>query len=263
MENIVYKEQIVRKVGCIGNGAHVFVPIEWVDENVLVIRIGKKSIKEELIELLFPYLDRIIGVFVFGSYARNEFSENSDIDVLVIAKEKFEIENKGKFEIIVLEERKIEEAIKTNPIMMYSAFKEGKAIINFQYLENLRKLKVQKSYFKQFILTSEKSIESDKEILLLDKKTGNKASNAVVYSLVLRLRGVFIINTLFKNQKYSNKLFKEWIISNCKIDYEKAYNAYQAIRDNKRIKDVLKIEEAEILLNFLEKELKKLRIIIA
>ena len=258
MENLVYKEQIVRKASKIGNGSHVFVPREWENEEVLVVRIGKKSIKEELIEMLFPYLDRIIGVFIFGSHARNEFSENSDIDILIIAKEKFKIEKRNGFEIIIIEERRIREAIKTNPIIMYSIFREAKPIINLQYLENLKKLKIEKSYFKQFILTSYKSIRSDKEILFLDRKTGKTASNAVVYSLVLRLRGIFIINKLIKKQEYSNKLFKEWILNNCNIAFKKVYEAYQSVRDNKEKEDVLSIKDAEMLLKFLEKELKKL-----
>jgi len=259
MKNIVYKEQIVRKAGKIGNGSHVFVPKEWENEEVLVVRIGKKSIKEELVETLFPHLDKITGVFIFGSYARGEFLENSDIDVLVITREKFKIEKRRNFAIIIIEEEKLKEAIKINPILMYSIFKEAKPIINIQYLENLKKLEIEKSYFKQFILTSYNSIKSNKEILLLDKKTGKTASNAVVYSLILRLRGVFIINKLLKKQAYSNKLFKEWIINNCKIELEKAYEAYQSIRDNKEKKDILTIEDAEKLLYFLEKESKKLR----
>ena len=258
MENIVYKEQIVRKAGKIGNGSHVFVPKEWENEEVLIVRIGKKSIKEEIIDMLFPYLDKVMGVFIFGSHARGEFSENSDIDVLIIAKEKFKIEKRKDFEIIIIEESRIKEAIKTNPIMMYSIFKEAKPLINTQYLENLEKLEIDRNYFKKFIYSSYESIKSDKEILLLDKRTGKTASNAVVYSLILRLRGIFIINRLFKKQKYSNKLFKEWILNNCKIELEKAYESYQSIRDNKRKKDILNIEDAEMLLNFLEKELKKL-----
>ena len=51
-EQLVYHEQIMRKVAGFGNGAHVFAPKEWMNEQVLVIRLEKKSIKEQVLESL-------------------------------------------------------------------------------------------------------------------------------------------------------------------------------------------------------------------
>jgi len=61
---------------------------------------------------------------------------------------------------------------------------------------------------------------------------------------------------------YSNKLFKEWIKNNCKVDSEKLYKIYQKVRSEKKEKDKAIIFEEEKLINFLKEELKKLETII-
>ena len=61
---------------------------------------------------------------------------------------------------------------------------------------------------------------------------------------------------------YSNKLFKEWIKNNCKVDSEKLYKIYQKVRSEKKEKDKAIIFEEEKLINFLKEELKKLEILV-
>ena len=86
---MVQEEKIIRKVSEIGNGAHIFAPREWLNEEVILVRIPRKNTKEEILKLLSPYLDRVIAVFLYGSYARNEQNKNSDMDIFVISSEKF------------------------------------------------------------------------------------------------------------------------------------------------------------------------------
>ncbi len=253
------QEQIVRQVTRIGNGAHIFAPKEWINERVLVVRLEKKSIKEQILEVLYPHLDKITAVLLYGSHARDEADENSDIDVLVISKEKFKAEKRGNIDFVIISEDSLLSSIESNPIMMHSIFREAKPIINSNYLEKLEKIKINPRLFAPFIIDTKKSIKSSEEIIELDKKTGKLASSSVIYSLILRLRGVFIINRLLKNQEYSNRLFEKWITCNCKVDYNKIYETYRAIRNDKRIKEEIPINEAEVLLKFLKKELKKLK----
>jgi len=242
----------------VGNGAHIFAPKEWINEKVLIVRLEKKSIKEKILQKLYPHLDKIIGVFLYGSQARGEATENSDVDILVIAKEKFEIKKEENFEVIIIREDSLGNAIKTNPLMLYSIFKEAKAIINEGYLNKLRQIKINPVLFKPFIQTTKESIKSDEEIIELDKKTGKTISNSVLYSLILRLRGIFIIRGLLNDEDYSNSLFKKWINHKCKINYEEVYSIYQALRSEKELKDEAPIEFGETLVDLLKKELKKL-----
>jgi|SRR3989344_490923 len=262
MESINKQEQLIRQVTGVGNGAHIFAPKEWINEKVLIVRLEKKSPKEEILEMLYPHLDKIITVLLYGSHGRDEADKDSDIDVLVIAKEKFKIEKNLNIDFIVISEDLLESAIETNPIMMYSIFKESKAIINKNYLETLKKIKINPKLFKPFIYSTKESIKSSEEIIELDKKTGKTASNSIIYSLILRLRGVFITSSLLSKKIYSNKLFREWITRHCSVDYLPIYEAYRAVRSDKESKDKIPIKDAEILLEFLKEELKKLEIII-
>ena len=65
--NIENKEQLIRIVSQVGNGAHVFAPKEWVNEEVLIVRLGKKTVKEKIFEKIYPHLDKIIAVLLYGS----------------------------------------------------------------------------------------------------------------------------------------------------------------------------------------------------
>jgi predicted nucleotidyltransferase len=253
-----HQEQIIRTVSQVGNGAHIFAPKEWINEKVLIVRLEKKSIKEEILQRIYPHLDKIMGVFLYGSQARGEAIEDSDVDVLIIAREKFKIVKEEKFKFIVISEASLNSSINTNPIMMYSIFKEAKAIINDEYLNKLRQIKINPGLFKSFIQSTKESIKSDEEIIELDKKTGKTISNSVIYSLILRLRGIFIIKSLLNKERYSNFLFKTWLNHNCKIDYEEVYSIYQALRSGKELKDKAPIEFGESLLDLLKEELKEL-----
>lgn len=255
-----YREQILRKVTEVGNGAHIFVPKEWINDEVFIVRVPKKDIKEEIIKLVYPNLEKVIAIFLYGSYARNEQTEESDIDAIIIAKEKFEIQKKEKFEIILLAEDKIETAIQINPVLLYSILHEAKPLLNSAYLEKLQKIKIKPLYFKDFIEDTERLIKINKEMLELDKLSGKKSSNSTIYSLILRLRGIFIINKILKKEGYSNKNFRLWLSKILAIDYEKIYKVYRIVRDNKEGKDEILIEDAESLLDLLDKETKKLKI---
>ncbi len=247
------KEQLIRVVSQVGNGAHIFAPKEWINEKVLIVRLGQKSIKEQVLEKLYPYLNKVIAVFLYGSHARKEATESSDLDVLIIAKEKFKLEG-----FVVLTEEEIPSAIKTNPILMYSAFREAEAIINQGYLEKLKELKINNRYFNKFIEQTKESIKSNREIMGLDKKTGKYSSDSVIYSLILRLRGVFIINGILGNIQYSNSSFEKWLNS-LNIDYLKVYEVYRRVRGGDFDKDTdIPIDQEEKLINFLEQELNNL-----
>ena len=252
------ESKIIRKVTEIGNGAHIFAPKEWLDEEVVIIRVPKKNPKEEILKLVYPNLDRVIAVFLFGSYARNEQEKDSDIDILIISSEKFKI-NKGGIDTIVIPECKIEEAKKLNPILFYSMLQEAIPILNSSYLEKLKQDKIKSGYFKDFLKDTKHSLGSNKELMEMDRKLNNKnASESVIYSLILRLRGIFIISLLLNKEKYSKELFKKWLVENSGTDYEKVYKIYRAVRDNKKTEEKIPISEAESITNLLIKETEKL-----
>ncbi|MBS3100102.1 nucleotidyltransferase domain-containing protein [Candidatus Pacearchaeota archaeon] len=253
---MVQEEKIIRKVSEIGNGAHIFAPREWLNEEVILVRIPRKNTKEEILKLLSPYLDRVIAVFLYGSYARNEQNKNSDMDIFVISSEKFIVKAKN-MEFIIVPEDKIQTAKRINPVLFYSMIKEAVPIINSSYLERLKTEKVSLKNFKEFIEDTKRMIAINKGFIDLEKQ--DKISGATIYSLILRLRGAFIINSLLKGKKYSGEEFKNWLIKNSGADYEKIYKIYRDMRDDKISEEKANVSEAEFLLNFLAKEISNLK----
>ena len=257
------KEQLIKKVVRSGNGGAVWVPKNWLGDEIIVIRPEKPRlpVKEEVIRLLVPYLRDIVAVFLYGSYARKEETADSDIDILVIARKKFNIKKIDKFDIKVIELDKLKRTIEENPIMYYSTIQEAEPIINSSLLDDLKKIEIKNKKFEWFIDTTKDFIKTNKEFIELDKLEGEYIlSYSTVYSLILRLRGILLIRCIINKKEFSNKLFKQWITKYVPCqEYKKIYGAYRSVRDNKKIKEKeIKIIYAEALLKLLEDEIKKL-----
>lgn len=250
MEN---QQQIVRMAKTFGNGAHIFVPKEWVGEQIVIIKPKKKSIKERIIESLEPYLESIVGAYLYGSHARDEQVEDSDIDLLVITNKKVKIKREG-FEIVCLEEKKISKAIELEPLLIYSVLSEAKPIINSRLLDEFRTKYIPKlGDFEEYFKDCERIIKINEEFL--ESANGDfLSSEAVIYSLVLRLRGVFIIKSILKGDKYTNKSFKSWI-KLPQVDVDSIYDAYRDSKNEKKVKQKIKVTDIQLLLEFLKNEL--------
>src|SRR3989344_4989943 len=255
------KEQIVKTVVRSGNGGAVWVPKNWLGQEVIVIlpQKPKLDVKERIIHLLEPYLKDIISVFIYGSYARHEETKDSDVDVMVITEKPVNIIIKDpKLEITAFELEKFKKMIEKYPVMYYQIVQEAEPLINSNILGELREIKINKENFKAYLNETKEHIKSSLELLGLDKLDGGLIkSYSALYSAILRLRGAVIIKCILSKDKFSNKKFKKWLtrqgISNS--EFEQAYSVYRAVRDNKKININIKIPVAEKLLNILEKEL--------
>ena len=262
---IAVEEQLVKRVVSSGNGGAVWVPRSWLGEDIVVIRPKKPklSIAERILRVLVPYLQDVVGVFLYGSYARDEQDSDSDVDVLVVAKNKFTVKKHKKMDIKVVELDKLKETMEKNPIMYLSVIREAKAVVNSSLLDDLKKVKVDYKNFKWFIETAIDHVKSSKEFIELDKLYSEYlASYSVLYSIMLRLRGVFLIKCLIDKKEYSNKLFKKWLLKHniSALEYKTAYGIYRCVRDNKKVKSKIKISIAEDLLNILVREINILRV---
>ncbi|MBI2655575.1 nucleotidyltransferase domain-containing protein [Candidatus Woesearchaeota archaeon] len=265
--NLPIREQIVKTVVKSGNGGAVWVPKNWLGQEVVVIlpENPKLKIKEKVIHLLEPYLKDIVSVFIYGSYARHEETKESDIDVMVVTEKPIKISIKEpKLEITTFELEKFKKAIEKHPVMYYQIVQEAEPLINAHVLGYLRNIKIENKNFKDYLNETKEHAKSSKELLELDRLDGKFIkSYSIIYSSILRLRGVFIIRCILNKEDFSNKNFKKWIrrgeVNN--DEFEQFYSAYRAVRDNKNIKNIkIRISTAEKLLNILEKELKHIEI---
>lgn len=266
IQKLAIREQIVKTVVKSGNGGAVWVPKDWMGEEVVVIlpEKPKLGLRERIIHLLEPYLKDIISVGIYGSYARNEQTKDSDVDVLVITKDKnIKLDFKGeKLEIASFPIDKFKIAIQKYPTIYHQMVQEAKPLINGYVLEELKNIKISKESFRAYLKETKEHLKSNRKLLELDKiDTTYLKSYSVLYSAMLRLKGLFIIKCILKSNKFSNKKFKKWLVSQSlnHQEFEISYKAYRLIRDNESAEGLrIKINVVEKELNILEKELKSL-----
>ncbi len=263
MQKIAVKEQIVKTVVKSGNGGAVWVPKDWLGQEVVVILPDKPKLKtkEMIIHILEPYLKDIVSVFIYGSYARREETKGSDIDVMVITKDKtIEIDIKEQnLEIAVFELDKFKRAIQKYPVMYRQIVKEAEPLINFHVLDELKKIEIDNNNFKGYISDTKQHINSNKELIGLDEIDGGYVkSYSALYSAMLRLRGVFIIQCIVNKENFSNKSFRKWTIKSGVTagEFKECYEAYRAVKNNENTKGLnIKISVAYKLLEVLTKEI--------
>ncbi len=261
------KEKIIKHVRAFGTGAAVIVPKEWIGERV---EISVKTIpwKLELIELITPHLDKIKGVYLIGSYARKEEKADSDIDILIVAKEKIKLESK-RFHISVLTSENLEKRSFLK-IFLYAALLEAKAILNESLLGELKQ-KAKPSYeeVKDYLYTTKLGINSIESLIKIDRNEESKyfTSIGVIYSIILRLRGLLILKNSLKGKATNFKEFKKKLIAEgiSKDVFEEFYRIYLKEKKNLIIgqekvllKDVEKI--VDILKKWYEQRNKELKL---
>lgn len=251
--------EIIKNVRSWGNSAGVLLPKEWAGNQVKVTLIDRSlEIKKEVFNILSNYLEDILGIYMTGSYARNEATKESDIDIIAISnKTKKEIIS-GRYHISIATLEGIKNTMKAYPELIMPRLKEARVILNSSLLEALEREKIKKISFKNFVEESKRVIKINQQFLELDKeKSEYVKSKRVIYSLILRLRGILLIKCFLKKKRYSNVLLKKWLLNALnEEEFEKFYNIYRSVRDDKKIEEEAKIETAEKLLKFLKKQLK-------
>ncbi len=252
-------EQVIRVASAVGNGAHVFVPREWLGEKIAVVRLEPRQKPEELIlEKLKEYLPYIGGLYLVGSHARQEQTPDSDIDVLVITNKEIKVDNIKNLHIMPIVKDSITHFIKNHPVIMYSMLTEAKPILNVALLEELRSKYIpRKSHFKDYLEETESILNINKE--LLDDEGKSYELNESAYSVILRIRGIYLVKSLLQGRKYSNKALKSDILKKCNVDYDSIYAAYSAVKNERSDKILLKAEDLRKLISFAENEIKELR----
>ena len=243
-----------------GNSAGILLPKEWAGKEARVILIDRTlQIKKEVFDILTDYLEDILGIYLVGSYARNEQTESSDIDIIAISKSiKKEIIS-GKYHISIVRLESIKKALEKHPVLILPRLYEAKSIVNSSLLEELRSVRVEKKSFRGFIEETKRIIKINRGFLQLDD-TEKYSDLSSIYSLMLRLRGIFLINLVLGRKKYSNKDFLKWLSEELKEDIKDLWEGYKSVKENRKTKIRIKIEKAMKLLELLEKEIKKWQI---
>jgi len=232
------ESQIPKKFG---NSCHILLPKEYLGKKIKFLVDTKtfQDIKSEVIEILKPNLEEIQGIYLYGSYARNEQSHDSDIDILVITSNKLKIKTEiNNYSIISITLSELERTLKENPILILPILQESKPILNSQLIGKYKSFKLTKENTKKFIEESKKTLEIVKEGLTKEFEIGS-----LVYSLILRIRGLLMISLSRKEKQYSKAILFNYLKEKG-LTSEKIEEMYKIHAQEKR---GIKVRESSII----------------
>ncbi len=240
-------EQIVKQTREVGTSAGVLLPRGWLGKEVVVTLkdLSQEEITRRVLDILLEkgVLEDVRGIYLIGSYARGEQEFDSDIDVLVITGKTSKVIVDGDFEITLVKEENLRKNL-AKSLYYLVAITEGIALINKGLIEELNKVKP-KLEIGKLIKEIEGMYKLNKMLVEDDKEDDEKVLDGTSYSIVLRLRELYLINCLMKNKKLDWKRLKGKINGN-------VYSAYLRIKKNKKdargasadeVMDVLELSE--------------------
>ena len=136
--------------------------------------------------------------------------------------------------------------------------KEAEPLLNNNFLKKID-IKVSEKNIKWYIKTTKDSLEVIKSSIsrIEKKKPDGKLSDAIAYSLILRLRTLYMIDCLKNNRIYNKNKFIELTkkISGSLTSYER----YVYSKNNEDNKRELLLSEGKKLYIYLKEYLKKIK----
>lgn len=248
------RQELVKPVVKVGNGAGVVLPREWYGGLAKVELVETPvNIKKDIFEILGRYLDQILGIYVVGSYARNQQTEDSDVDILAVTSELNKRIVSGKYEILLISRDNLEETLKKNILPLLPMLKESKTVLNGELVENYKKTSLTKKNLNWHIETTKSAIKLNESFVSDCRDDRENCGDEVSYSLILRLREVYIVDCLINNKKWSTKELKSLIK---KVSGSmRAYEGYVRSKKNKKSKKNLEVEEAGKIIKYIGKRI--------
>ncbi|MBU4201808.1 MAG: DUF2080 family transposase-associated protein [Candidatus Altiarchaeales archaeon] len=225
MDYIKSHEQLVKEVVGRGNSGGIYLPKSWVGQQVIVRPL---SINEYVLNSLTPHLEDIAGIYLCGSYARNEQSADSDIDVLILSGNGLKLDKKDGIDYRVINAQDAEDAIKDEPILLYPLIREAVPIMNSRLLEELKKIKPSPGKLSWITETTDTALKMNEARIEL----GREISSAI-YSLIMRARGLYLAHLILAGKKYTNSGFEAFARGQGVREYDALYAIYRAVRDEK------------------------------
>jgi hypothetical protein len=252
--NIEFKE--VRRWG---NSGGIVLPKEWVGKQVKVILADRSlEIKKEVLKILEPWLEDIIGVYLAGSYSRSEQTGSSDIDIFAISKNIKKTFISGIYEIEIMPLNHLISLLWNFPAAIYPKIFDAKPIINNAFLEQIKRVKITRGSMKPYIEDCRKKIKILKKFIKDDEKEGNELKSfSVLYSVILRLKAFYLMKSILSNKEHTNKAFKSYLAYETRINEKQIgeiYEAYRAVARKKKVRLRVSLKTIKSLVSLLEKE---------
>src|SRR3989338_436955 len=249
--------ELIKNTIKVGNSAGVLLPKEYLNTQVKII-LQPLNIEKEVLDILLKekILPNVLGVYLVGSYARGEETIESDIDILVITDNINDKIKFGKYDILLVSKDAVDEKMEKNIFPLLPMMTEAKAIMNKLLLNNYINISLTINNLRWHIETTKSAMNVVNEYIKLAEETNQDVSDAAAYSLILRLRTIYLIDCLKKGKNWTKKEFLDLIkkISGSLIAYERYLES-----KNKNTKEFkLPIKEANKLMNYNIKQIKEI-----
>ncbi|MDP2925188.1 MAG: nucleotidyltransferase domain-containing protein [Nanoarchaeota archaeon] len=247
--------ELIKQAFRLGNSAGVILPKEWENKKVRV-QLIEKSITQDIFEILEEknLLSDVIGIYLTGSYARDEETPKSDIDVLIITNNTDKLVKYKDYEITAISKQSFEKNIQKSPFLL-SQIKESKTILNNDLIEKYKKL-LPNFTLNKYLEEIKSVAKINEDSVYFSEEYNEKVLDGTAYSIILRLRELYLIDCLLKNKKCSKKEFLTLIKISENSEY---YEAYLRVKNDKPSKDNLSVEEGKRLLSLTKKLIKDLK----
>ena len=202
-------------------------------------------------------MPHIMGAFVYGSYARGEHEEGSDVDVMIVADEhaksiKTPKQLKAKnYDIQIMSKDAAFNAAKRD-VLFKEMLKEAKPVLNEKLLQELVAVKTGTGSIATRVDFAKSSLGIMKSLIGLDEEDPFAES---AYPLVMRIKEMLMLKCFLDRRKYSFRLLEETLVSHgiSRKSFPAIINQYRALHDGKKpAAKRLKRSDALILASILE-----------
>ena len=194
-------EAFVKKTVRAGNSSAVILPRAWLNKEVRVelLRKDNETILSDSLEIINKYLSlkEVIGIYLVGSYARQEEDDTSDIDILVITNNiDKKIIKEGIYNLLIISSELLNYKLKRDLLPIGQMLRESTPLLNASYIDSIE-IKATRENSKIYLDTTQEKIDLIKKVIELSKKRNKeKVSDFVAYTLVLRIRTLYIIEKI-------------------------------------------------------------------
>ncbi len=246
------QELIEREVVPFGNGSIVYTPKKWLKQKVWVVLEEKQQDPtSEILALLKSHMPSIQGIFLYGSRARDETTNQSDVDLLVVSDQKLSLPKTAPFDIRVATKAELlTELPKDSTLFLYQLFREAVPIVNASLLKEFQEIKVNPN-FRLFLDDTLRAFKQVHELLLGEQNNHGLPLKAtsVIYSLILRLKTLYLIQCFLKKQSFSNQNFISFLTKKgiSEENLGVVLKVYSAERADQKFNGFIPLSSAELL----------------
>ena len=245
-------DRMVKKVIPSGNAGGVYVPKKWINQYVVVTLFRAE---DYVLDVFKPYMDDILGIYMHGSHARGDSCPDSDINVLVVAEKDIPYQRKPGLNAEIVLVKDLAAYAQAGPVDYYSMINEAVPLVDSGLLETMKDYSLDDERIKKFCGDVRTNLK------MLDHLVSEGDHAAAVYSVVYRLRGLYVVHA--RVRKYTHMGFSEYLggMGIRESDFIRLYNIYRCKRDDKAVMSDPSMEDVEMLRSIAEKIIKEIRCI--